>query len=70
MNGQQTRQDAVRATRGQLRFIGIDPVTASAFDIESAANEVRPEFCQNVSDNQWKLFIREFKKWQRGIRNV
>lgn len=66
MNAQQKRQDAISATRGQLRFSGVNPISANEFDIESAANEVRPEFCKTVSDNQWKLFIREFKKWQRG----
>jgi hypothetical protein len=48
-----------------MRFAGTDPKSASCFEIEAACSEVRPEFCKSVSDNQWKLFIREFKKWQR-----
>lgn len=66
MNAKQERRYTISATRGQLRFVGVDPVTATVFDIESAANEVNPSFCQSASDSQWKLFIREFKKWQRG----
>lgn len=66
MNAKQTRRDAIRATRGQMRFTGTDPKSASAFEIEAACSEVRPEFCKSASDNQWKLFICEFKKWQRG----
>jgi len=48
-----------------MRFTGTDPKSASAFEIEAACSEVRPEFCKSASDNQWKLFICEFKKWQR-----
>jgi hypothetical protein len=65
MNAKQIREDAIRATRGQIRFVGSDPITASEFDIEMACSEVRPEFANDASENQWKLFIREFKKWQK-----
>lgn len=67
MNAQETRQDAIRATRGQMRRAGGDPKTATAYEIEMVCDEVRQEFANNCSDNQWKLFIREFKKWQRQL---
>lgn len=62
----QTRQDAISAVRGQLRHVGVDPTTATEFQIELALSEVRPEFQVNASDAQWKLFMQEFKKWQRS----
>lgn len=67
MSAKQIRQDAIRATRGQLRFVGADPKTASAYDIEAALNEARPEFARNVSGNQFNLFMREFRRWQRTM---
>lgn len=66
MNAKQTRQDVISATRGQIRFSGGDPKTANKFQIEAAANEVRPMFCAQASDNQWKLFMVEFHKWQEA----
>lgn len=66
MKANEIRQDAISATRGQLRFVGADPITATEKDIEFAASDARPGFCNTASDNQWKLFIREFKKWQKG----
>ena len=65
MNAQEIRTDAIRATRGQLRFVGVEPQTATPYEIEAACNEVRPEFAKHASDNQWKLFISEFKRWQK-----
>ena len=69
MNAYQARKYAIQATRGQLRFVCVDPITASEKDIEFAASEADPKFCEIASDNQWKLFIREFKKWQRSAKN-
>lgn len=65
MNAKQIRQDAISATRGQLRHCGYDPKTVNAFEIEAALNEVRPAFANTVSDNQFDQFMREFRKWQR-----
>lgn len=65
MNAKQIRQDAISATRGQLRYCQCDPKTATNFDIENALNAVRPNFARNASDNQFELFMREFRNWQR-----
>lgn len=65
MNAKQIRQDAISATRGQLRHCQCDPKTATSFEIEGALNAVRPHFARNASDNQFKLFMSEFRKWQR-----
>lgn len=65
MNAKQIRQDAISATRGQLRHCGYDPKTVSAFEIEAALNEVRPQFASKASDNQFNQFMREFRKWQK-----
>ena len=65
MNAKQTRQDAISATRGQLRHCQCDPKLANNFEIESALNAVRPNFAQTASDNQFNLFMREFRKWQK-----
>lgn len=65
MNAKQIRQDAISATRGQIRFSGNDPKTADNFQIEAALNEVRPQFASQASSNQFNQFMREFRKWQK-----
>ena len=65
MSAKQIREYAISATRGQLRFCGVDPKTADKFQIESALNEAAPNFAQIASDNQYKLFMQEFRKWQK-----
>lgn len=64
MNAKQIRQNAISATRGQLRFCGVEPKTANKFQIELALNEASPAFARNASDNQFKMFMRDFKRWQ------
>ena len=65
MNAQEKRQHAIQATRGHMRVQGINPTTATAKDIEFAVSEADAEFSEEATDNQWKLFIAEFKKLQK-----
>ena len=65
MNAKQIRQDAISATRGQIRHCGSDPKFSDNYEIEEALNAVRPSFATNASNNQFKMFMQEFRKWQR-----
>ena len=70
MNAATRREIAMRAVRAQLRALGIDPATATAYDIEAVisdmpADTVAGAFYRDASDNQWRLFLREFRAWQR-----
>lgn len=64
------REIAIRAVRAQLRALGIDPVTATAYDVEAVISDMPAAtlagaFYRDASDNQWRLFLREFRAWQR-----
>lgn len=65
MNAKEIRQQAIQATRGHMRVNGMNPIDATEKDIEFAVSDADVEFSKTASDNQWKLFVREFKKWQR-----
>lgn len=65
------REIAVRATRAQMRALGIDPARAAEYDIEAVIsdmpdNTMAGAFYRDASDNQWKLFLRDFRRWQRS----
>jgi hypothetical protein len=71
MNQSEMRQIAIGATRSQLRRLNIDPRKASSDDALEALDDiyrVEPELIAslwygNASDNQIRLFRREWEKW-------
>jgi hypothetical protein len=68
MNQQQKRQIAIRATRSQARRIGVDPAAIDgrgALVVLDDLARVEPDLVASewyaaASDNQVKLFVREW----------
>ena len=74
MNTAEQRKMTLQATRSQMRVQGIDPATASVEAFDAVAddlarkgdNGVVRDWWNNSSDNQYKLWMRDIRKYQRG----
>jgi len=73
MNLAAQRKMTLQATRSQMRMQGIDPTTASveefdavADDLARNANSPSPSWWLNSSVNQYGLWKRDIRKYQRG----
>ncbi len=73
MNQTEKRQTAIGATRSQMRSMGIDPKTETAADAltvlddiaRTEPNLVASEWYINASENQFKLFTKEWNQYLR-----
>lgn len=61
---------AIAAARGQLRHSGVNPSTCSAGEAEAVLDDLgrigieAGIWFRNASDNQVKMFRKEWKKWR------
>ena len=73
MNLAEQRKMTLQATRSQMRVQGIDPTTASveefdavADDLARNANSSMTGWWLSSSENQYDLWKKEIRQWQRG----
>jgi hypothetical protein len=70
MTLKERREIALSAARGQLRAHGIEPKAATIDEYEAALDElawqgtIAGDWYLEASDNQWKMFKRDLRKWQ------
>ncbi len=74
MNMPEMRAVTVGAVRSHLRRLGKDPALACGEDVARALDgvaranpgTVAATFHNHASDNQFGLFMRDFRRWQRN----
>ncbi len=64
MNAKDRREHAVRSVWYRIENAGNDPTRTDDYTLDLVCQEVAPTFIHEASDNQWKLFLREFHSRQ------
>jgi len=73
MNLAEQRKMTLQATRSQMRMQGIDPTTASVEEFDAVADDLARnanievmDWWKSSSENQYGLWKRDIRKYQRG----